>query len=770
MRFQNTPFRHVFAGSLLVPIVCALLLARTPRVAAASSYETVAVVFGPESPELDQFAANELCGYLEKLFGLIVKPTTTIPSNATSIFIIGNPTTNPLVAKESFPAVSEQGIVLRSVGSKQTSRMIVGGGSPTATMWAVYDLVERWGVRYLLHSDVLPARLKFEMPFYDLVQEPTLRVRQWRVVNEHAIGPVSWGIADYRPLLDQLAKMKFNRIFVNIWPEHPFLPFEYKGLRHTGGTLYFGGHFPITDDMVGRSLFGTEREFWNPDLPLPGGDPVRLNQAAIKHIRNLLDYGHSRGMQSVMSVTVTEFPIVFEPLIKHTRMGHMTGKYLDDLGGHTFGIGAGEDMDNPDLVGLARAVIQATLETYPGVDYLALQIAEHRDWARQYEQAWNSLDARHGISQACSLNSVLAAANARKNYPGGSERAVNEVKADILTLYFFDRIIADTHVTRILDSAKTRFVVDSIAEELFPVLGRIFPSGCETLNFIDYTPARIVQRRAVLRNIPAHDVPSVLIHTLHDDNIGVLPQLSTHSLHVLTKDIRILGWAGFSMRYWLIGDHDPCMAYLAHAAWDEKVTPEDIYRDQISRICGAQVVPDMMRVFSEVEAATVTLEWHGLGLTEPHGLGLTFTTPNMITRQWVPQPISAELKSVTMAYQTALDAAQRALRRTEPTGQEYINYWIGRLKFGISYMRTIEAVRAAATADAAMDTNGAIRETVRALDLVTNGLTSYANVARDRSDKAAIAVMNEYVVRALQRKIEVLEKNSGLPQPSSKRN
>ena len=87
--------------------------------------------------------------------------------------------------------------------------LTVGGGSPPATLWAVYDLVERWGVRYLLHEDVLPAPAKFKMPAFDLKQEPILRVRQWRVINEHAMGPVSWGIADYRPVLDQLAKLKF---------------------------------------------------------------------------------------------------------------------------------------------------------------------------------------------------------------------------------------------------------------------------------------------------------------------------------------------------------------------------------------------------------------------------------------------------------------------------------------------------------------------------------------------------------------------------------
>ena len=713
------------------------------------SNDLVAVVTGPEAPELDRFAASELCAYLEKLFGLRVHPTTSIPATARDVFLIGNPATNPLLDTNSFPAVSDQGIAIKSQpGARST--LVVGGGSPTATLWAVYDLVGQWGVRYLLHGDVLPARTRFRMPAHNLKQEPILPVRQWRVVNEHAMGPVSWGMADYRPVLDQLAKLKFNRLLISLWPEQPFLPFEYKGVKYAGGTLFFGGRFPITDNMVGRSLYGAEKEFWNPDLPLPGGDPAELNRAAIQHIRSLMAYARQRGMRCVMPVTLTEFPLVFKPLLKDTRQGHMDGA-------HTFGLGANADADDPVLVGLARAVVEATLKTYPEVDYLELGVAEQREWARQYERAWNALDGKRGISQVRSLNAILQAAQQRKDYPGGSERAVSEVKADILALYFFDEVIADPQIQRLVQGAGKKIIV-SVAEELYPVLGRLFPAGCETLNFVDYTPARIVKRREVLKSVPAREVPSVLIYTLHDDNVGVLPELATHSLHELTRDIRDLGWAGFSTRYWLTGDHDPCLAYLSRAAWDARATPEAAYRDQITHVCGAAAVPDLLKVFSEVEAATTTLEWHGLGLT--------FTDPHMITQHWSPRPLPAELKSVVTAYQAALNAARQALGKTQAGGESYVRYWIGRLEFGIAYMQAIEAVRAAAAANGAKDPAIAIREATRALDLIKRGLNAYAGVVRDRSDKGAIAVMNEYVVRALEAKIETLKQTRPAANPA----
>ena len=128
--------------------------------------------------------------------------------------------------------------------------------------------------------------------------------------------------------------------------------------------------------------------------------------------------------------------------------------------------------------------------------------------------------------------------------------------------------------------------------------------------------------------------------------------------------------------------------------------------------------------------------------------------------------MSDELKSVAPHYEAALAAAQRASRLTKPSGKRYVDYWIGRLEFGIDYMNAIEAVHSAATAESAKDVAGAMRETTRAVELVRHGLTAYANVAQDRSDKGAIAVMNEYVYRPLRAKVaEITRAESTPPSP-----
>ena len=706
----------------------------------------VAVIVSENAPELEHFAAEQLCDYLEKLFGIQSRLASNVSAEAEVLFLVGNldidVTVHQTAEGPPFPPVSEQGFILRRMQFQGCPSLLICGGSPRATLWAVYELVERWGVRYLLHGDVLPAPAIFHLPDLDVVMEPTLSVRQWRVINDFACGPESWGMEDYHPMLDQLAKLKFNRILLSVWPWQPFLHYEVKGIKRKSATLWFDFHYPITDDMVGRHLFDDEEEFWNPDLPR-GASYEEFTAAGEQLIHNLINYAHQRGIECVIVATLTEFPPEFAPLLSDAQEVHQ----LAEL---TVVPSAETDIDDPALTELATAVLRATVDTYPEVDYVALGMPEFRQWSGLYERAWAALDAKYCISSHRSLDDVLTAATQRSAYPGGEERALQEVKGDIVALYFYDRLLNEIHALKESRRPDMKFIYNSVAEELFSLLGNLVPHGWETLNFVDYTASRIVKRREVLENVPSREHACSLIYTLHDDNVGLLPQLATGSLRELTQDLIRHGWAGFSTRYWLIADHDPCIAYLSKAAWEQGVKHEDVYRDQIRAACGKDCIDDMLTTFREVEAATVALE--------THGLGLTFPVPGMLTKHWTPQPMSDELVEDRQGYQRALDAAYRARKKVQPSGQNYVDYWIGRLKFGIGYLDMIAAVRRAAIAE----TNGkpvdALQNAETALVTAREALEAYVDVVRDQSDRGAIAVMNEYVYRPLKEKIAALQK------------
>jgi hypothetical protein len=206
---------------------------------------------------------------------------------------------------------------------------------------------------------------------------------------------------------------------------------------------------------------------------------------------------------------------------------------------------------------------------------------------------------------------------------------------------------------------------------------------------------------------------------------------------------------GFSTRYWLVGDHEPCVAYLARAAWDPSATPEAVYRDQVRAACGPAAVEDMLAVFREVEAATIALEGHGLGLT--------FPVPNMLLQHWRPAPFPPELAEDRRTYERALGAARRALAKAALVGRPYVDYWVGRLEFGIGYLDTIEEIRLAAHAEADKKPEETARRAEAALTTFRRALEAYARVARDQSDRGTLATLAEFAYRPLRDKATKLK-------------
>ena len=115
-------------------------------------------------------------------------------------------------------------------------------------------------------------------------------------------------------MIDQLAKLKFNRVILSSWPWEPYQHLEVDEVRKQWATLWFDYHYPITDDMPGRSLFGNEQEFWHPDLPSAGNyEEFRL--AAENLFHQLIDHAHRRGMDVCFFTMLTEFSREFAPVV-----------------------------------------------------------------------------------------------------------------------------------------------------------------------------------------------------------------------------------------------------------------------------------------------------------------------------------------------------------------------------------------------------------------------------------------------------------------------
>ncbi len=746
---------------LLRPIC--LLVAISARLepcdAWADEQPRVSVVTAEQLDPLEQHAAEQLCHYIRELFKVETKPSKAVSTNAEIVLLIGSPATNPAIAElpgsENWPKISEQGIVLKRTTLNDKPALIVGGGSPVATLWAVYELVERWGVRYLLHGDVLPENPGlFRLPESDIVMEPKFPVRQWRVINDFACGPESWGIADYRPVLDQLAKLKFNRIYAVVYPWQPFIDLKHNGIERKQAWLWYDFHYPISDDMPGRRLFGDIAEWWNPDLPR-GGDYAAAAEAGQRHVQAILRHARSRGMQVTMSVNLAECPKEFAPLLQDHRVIYA------GLGNLSVTPGPGQPIDDPKLQALSVAVLQATVDTYPEVDFLAPGLPEIPHWTDGYERAWQTLDGKYDLQSRFPVQQMITAASNRHGYAGGLERAVHEVKSNIVALYLIDKLIREQNVLAKTARPDARIMFNSMAEEVLPVLPHALPPGSETLNLLDYTPDRIVNRPGGFELGRGSPMRHNLIFTLHDDNVGLLPMLNTGSLATIADHMQDNGWAGFSTRYWLISDHDPCVAFIAKRSWDDEATPESVYRDQITAVSGSDALPDLLTMLAELETVTVKLNQQGMGLTFPVGRG-------MIEQHLRAEPLPAHLVEWREHYRRALAAARAAHEKSTDRGKPYTAYWMGRLQFGAGYFDCAEAARTLASAKERLkqaQSSGdaqviadrraeVIDRAEKAVQIACETIEAFARVARDQSDRGTIAVLGEYVYQPLKDQLD----------------
>jgi hypothetical protein len=446
-------------------------------------------------------------------------------------------------------------------------------------------------------------------------------------------------------------------------------------------------------------------------------------------------------MECDVFAPTVDFPPEFAPLLRGAEKS----------GQLTIRPGMKTPVDDASLAELSTAVLRATVQTYPEADRVMIAMPEERQWLGEYERAWRALEAKYSISQVRSLADVLAAAEHRKGsmrWPG--KQGVDQVKADITSLFFYDRLLHDAEILKGTLRPDIKFVYLEPAEELYPILDRILPSGSEVGIHPENQPEHFLPRAEILSTLNTEKVPGFMHVTLDDDVVGLVPQLRPTILHKVIQELHRRGWTGFVARERFPGDHDAALTYLARAAWDQGAAPDAVARDLMQAVCGEGCAEDMLAALRGVESATLNLA--------TNKVDFSYYVPGMLTKFWEAGPTPAYLAQVERDYEQALGAAQRAWAKAKPEGRWYPDFWIGRLEFALGYAHTVEAIHRAATAEEAKKRHETLIETEKALESLRRGLQAYARVARNRTDLGAIAVVNEYGIRALKAKIAELDK------------
>jgi hypothetical protein len=754
--------RFVLPRRLALCLAALLSLAAIPVHAGPQ----IDIVIGKSPPPLERFAVDELADQLRKVYEAEVRITSSLSDDSPATIFVGNPDTNghfkPFAA--NWPKLSGQGHVLRSVTHRDRPALLIGGGSPAATYWAVAEFGHRLGIRSMLYGDLYPVSPPpLKLDGVDVVLEPAVKLRTWRVLDELPFGTAAWGLDEQRRVMKQLAKLKYNRVILSTHAWQPFVHFKFNGVEKSPGVMWHGWKFPVAGDTAGRPAFGGAKVFDNPDLAAATNDGERA-AAAQRLLQGIIVSAQEFGMSVGLALPVVEFAKEFAAVLP-------ASKPVPGLSNLTVGPGPDQRPDDPTLIALAKAQIRGYLDAYPSLDAVYLTAPHFPEWTEHADDAWKRLVARSETGGLPTLETLEDTAKGNLD-PAVKVFAVRALRGNIVALDFYHHLLADRKWLRRMlhlrqapipelqaspilrderDPLDTEVNLVHVDPVLVPHLEKLLPRRTGVLHFIDHTARRVAGRGDLLTAIAAKPIPNTLLLTLADNNYEIVPQATHLSLNHLAAVVRQPGWVGFTVRYRFIGDLDLTAYRLSRGSFDPQSTTNPFLEELVTPVCGEGVADRVAKAFLLIEQATT--------LIDENDLGFSFPMPGVILKHYDSDlPAPEWWGQVRDCYLNAMNEMYRANTRAREGGRSYTLYLARRFEFGFEYMNCVEAVRKAGLAKRKGDTETQLAELEKAIESLHGGLNAMAAVARSNSDRGLIAALNEFGYRPLKRELEAVEK------------
>ena len=301
-------------------ILC-LLLGMMALVGVARGAERQ-IVIGARAGALEQLAAKELQRYLWQVSGTFLEIRAGGEPEAGS-FVVGRPEGLPWLGKLagdlkiSAQEPGPQGYVLKHVKKGETgSVLVIAGSDEVGCLYGVYGLLEEhFGLTFGLAGDVLPdERKSLDLPTLDERHAPSVGVRGILPWSNFPQSTTSYSWADWKSVIDQMAKMRMNMLMVHNYTDEIYHNFPIDGklprvtLSHTKSGYMIGGPgwFPWAYRFKGRDLiddcdFGAEaalhaESFTNEEVFARG----------VTMFQRVIAYAHSRGVRIALGVDVND--------------------------------------------------------------------------------------------------------------------------------------------------------------------------------------------------------------------------------------------------------------------------------------------------------------------------------------------------------------------------------------------------------------------------------------------------------------------------------
>ena len=668
------------------------------------------------------------------------------------------------------PPLTGQGYAIRTAGDGRAIELC--GGSAPAVNWAVSELAEFWGVRFLSYRDVLPdAPGAFAMPELPLVREPVLRTRGVRIYNDWPNDPCRWPLADIEVFLEQLARLRINHVDVMIRAYDPFCDYQWRGARKDLAVTDYGYHLPIDDRTIGYPLFEASGDaargaFSNPDLDHADYDEAVA--AGAQFLRGIRAATRDRGIDLAAVVHWSDFP---EPIKR--RLAELSRDTFDAESdgsgvtrirygrwteGPTPEMARAMSIRNPLYLDLLRCQLQAQIDALAEFDEICLWPSEFRGATADARFAWEDLDRRFRLHEIATLDDLVDQARARAEID--ADRAEHEMQADVIALWVFDELLNRRSVRCPPSLTITPAALNPV---LHSVIARVFQGG-RYLGHTGYMPTTAARHLDSFACLAEADMRARVVVTLEDDNIGPVPQESTPSVAVLAQAMVRHRLDGFMTRQWNYTKVMPALHYLSHVAWDAELSPDGAVEHFFAPLCGEKALPTLMEAIRVLQETTTKLH------TEI--ICPAFLSPHLISGRWEGEDAAyfgsnagreqneALLASFEEAARRLAHAAQNAL----PTGRSLLTTMQRQSAFACAWLRGLLALSQAVdlkkqsvAADGRADIDafdrhlGATNEQLTAACRhIREATECWVETVEDRADLGVLAALNEYGVKSVE--------------------
>lgn len=551
-------------------------------------------------------------------------------------------------------------------------------------MFGIYELLERWGVRFSLTEDFLPDKPEpLRLTGFDERCEPAYAIRAMRPLNNLPEGSAAWGLEDFQRFIDQMAKLKYNTYVFWIAESGPWLDYEFRGMKRPAGDIFYGWKYQIDENFVGKELFPGQKEFYSPVLAKARNDEEK-KQLGIGLVRDIINHGKQRGMMTLLTFGFLEPPTPFKhkmndwatlplPDPKLFPDAQFSETPVEEFGTNPK-YAAWMNVRDPSVQELTKVRLKALIDTYPDADFYHIWVSEHRAGVVDYREIFKELDARYHLSPAFDLDQELS--NPR-TYPYGFTRYQNQFKSDLLFLWMFDRIFVQGSLLKHTCKPHANISLSGVMPELWPLVAKILPKGMSFGDWLEYgthaTADRIEDIVPVLRS----GLPTTLEIGVQDDNTMWFPQVNVESLEKIVHTTAPLDLEGYVVAIWQIRQADINSAYLGHASFHPEVTADQFYRDYLVKLVGPQAAPHFEQAQRILEKADRQIK------KELYGYAFAFEGAMAGKLGGVKRDVIARLRP---QYVAALAELRRAQIKATPTGRSQVNFWLKRTQFGIAWL------------------------------------------------------------------------------------